>query len=513
MPVAELRGEREALRLSRRSLLAGAAATAGVLALPRPARAASGGQSVAIVGAGISGLAAALRLRDRGVASTVYEASGRAGGRMFTLANGYWGAQQTSEWCGELIDTGHKTVRKLAKRFGLKLVNLPNAEPNGSTETFHFDGGYHTAAEAEADFAALVPALDADLAAAGYPTTYDAYTSGGFALDRLSAYDWIETRVPGGHASKLGRLLDIAYVGEYGAGTDDQSSLNLLYLLGYQPNASGFAEFGESDERFHIRGGNEQLPQRIAAELGNAVRYGHELVALARTASGSVRLTFEHAGALVDVDADVALITIPIAELRTLNLAQAGFDALKLQAIDQLGRGRNGKLQLQFAQRLWNSNGPWGRSNGSTYSDTGYNSSWDVTRGQNGAPGILCCYSGGDATSAMQSTTPFATATNPLVAADAASVRGPLDVVFPGLADLYVARATQSLPHLSPLFQCSYSYYRVGQYTSFGGYEKAAQDNVLFAGEHTSTDFQGFMEGAASEGVRAANEICVLVGA
>jgi monoamine oxidase len=30
---------------------------------------------------------------------------------------------------------------------------------------------------------------------------------------------------------------------------------------------------------------------------------------------------------------------------------------------------------------------------------------------------------------------------------------------------------------------------------------------VHFAGEHTSTEFQGFMEGAAAEGVRAARAV------
>jgi monoamine oxidase len=51
----------------------------------------------------------------------------------------------------------------------------------------------------------------------------------------------------------------------------------------------------------------------------------------------------------------------------------------------------------------------------------------------------------------------------------------------------------------------------VGQYTSFGGYEKVRQGNVLFCGEHTSTDFQGFMEGGAAEGKRAARQIAKLV--
>jgi hypothetical protein len=50
--------------------------------------------------------------------------------------------------------------------------------------------------------------------------------------------------------------------------------------------------------------------------------------------------------------------------------------------------------------------------------------------------------------------------------------------------------------------KASYAYYRVGQYTKFAGYEKARQSRVYFCGEHTSNDFQGFMEGGASEGER-----------
>ena len=80
----------------------------------------------------------------------------------------------------------------------------------------------------------------------------------------MSVYDWIETRVPGGHASSFGRLLDAAYNEEYGAETTDQSSLNILYLLAYQPSPKGFAVFGVSDENFHIAGGNQQLPEAIA---------------------------------------------------------------------------------------------------------------------------------------------------------------------------------------------------------------------------------------------------------
>ena len=49
----------------------------------------------------------------------------------------------------------------------------------------------------------------------------------------MSIIDWIEESVPGGIGSKLGQLLDVAYNIEYGAESSRQSSLNLIYLLGY----------------------------------------------------------------------------------------------------------------------------------------------------------------------------------------------------------------------------------------------------------------------------------------
>ena len=48
---------------------------------------------------------------------------------------------------------------------------------------------------------------------------------------------------------------------------------------------------------------------------------------------------------------------------------------------------------------------------------------------------------------------------------------------------------------------------QVGQYTLFSGYEGARQGRCHFAGEHCATYFQGYMEGGAQEGIRAAKEI------
>ena len=77
-----------------------------------------------------------------------------------------------------------------------------------------------------------------------------------------------------------------------------------------------------------------------------------------------------------------------------------------------------------------------------------------------------------------------------------------LETVWPGVTPEWNGLATLSVPFLDPNVNGSYSYYRVGQYHTFGGYEGVRQRNVHFAGEHTSGEFQGFMEGAAAEGVR-----------
>jgi monoamine oxidase len=82
-----------------------------------------------------------------------------------------------------------------------------------------------------------------------------------------------------------------------------------------------------------------------------------------------------------------------------------------------------------------------------------------------------------------------------------------LDRVWPGAAAEWNGKASLSAPALDPNLGCSYSYWRVGQYHTLRGYEAVRQGNAFFAGEHCSVEFQGYMEGGAAEGMRAANEV------
>jgi monoamine oxidase len=513
--VSEVQTERWKASLTRRDFLKGTGAAVGAMAvgvplsrLPRP------DPRIAIIGGGISGLNAALTLQDAGIASTVYEASNRVGGRMHSDTTS-WLNGQTTEHCGELIDSRHKTILGLAKRFNLATADLLAAEPIHSTDTDFFFGSYYTETQANVDFGPVWNAVKGDLVEAPFPTLYNSFTQHGSDLDHLSLFDWIETRVPGGHASNIGQLLDVAYNIEYGNITQEQSSLNLVYLLGFQPQPGSFRIFGASDERYHIAGGNEQLPQAIAASLpAGAVQLNNAMTGILNNADGTFTLSFSGPSGKFSRVFDRVIMTIPFSILRTILTSSsayraAGFDTLKQTAITQLGYGKNAKLQLQFNTRLWNTSGPWGIGNGNAYSDTGFQNTWEATRAQSGATGIIVDYTGGGV--ALASFNGDSTSAK-VVSQFASTFLTQYEPLFPGITAQWNGRATLDVPLTNPFLLGSYSYWKVGQYTLFSGYEKARQPNPTtgkchFGGEHCSINFQGFMEGGAEEGARAANEI------
>ncbi len=500
---------------SRRHFIRGAAALPAAFALgARGSRAGTARDArIAIVGAGISGLVAALTLHEAGFTPQVFEASGRSGGRIHTNRAGWFG-DQVAEWCGELIDTDHVTMIALAKRFGLSLTDVLDGVPHGAQYTIYFDGKYYPIEAAARDFRPVYAQLTAQLRAAGDLAPYDRLTPEQRRLDAMSVSTWIDRYVPGGHGSLMGGYIERAYLAEFGRDTREQSAINIVYMLGTQSGPvegeAGFHIFGPSDERYHISGGNERLTDAIAAHLPEGmIRLDTPLVAIERDAHGPVRLTVAGERGREQHAFDRVILTLPFTRLRHVDYRYARLSAVKRQAIEQLGYGRHTKMHIPFTQRSWRGHGPWpGISDGTIYTDLGFQNTWETTRGQPGKGGILVAYLGGTPAVAAAADAAYTTTLeSPKTQRSVAAVIAGIDRVWPGIAAHYAGHATAGSTFLDPFIGGSYSVWLVGQLTAFGGAEGRAEGPIHFAGEHTSLDQQGYMEGGAVTGLRAAHEV------
>ena len=64
----------------------------------------------------------------------------------------------------------------------------------------------------------------------------------------------------------------------------------------------------------------------------------------------------------------------------------------------------------------------------------------------------------------------------------------------------------------NPFVRASYASYRPGQWTGIRGAEGLTVGNLFFAGEHTSLDWQGYMNGGAESGRNAAEALMGEIG-
>jgi monoamine oxidase len=488
-------------RTTRRELVkrtaAAGAALAGAGTMGRFAKAAYGAAQpqIAVVGAGLAGLTCAYRLKQAGLNAQIYEASDRIGGRCYSIRDF---SPLIAEHGGELIDQGHTQVRHLAQELGLSLDDLLQAQPSGTEDFFWVNGGKYQYSQLLVDLNGIYQKLHKDVVAASYPTLWNLYTQRGWELDHMSIIQWLDETVPnGGSKSNLGRVLDIAYNIEYGAECNVQSALNLLYLLGYRGQGQ-FRVFGASNEKYHVRGGNDQIATGLGDALANQISLGTALTAIKQNGTGTFTLTFSNGAGSNTVTVDHVVLALPFSLLQSVNYSKAGFEPLKVTAIKQLPMGTNSKLHVEFNDRFWYGAG----NNGNTYADTGYQNTWEVSRAQGGGKGkgLLVDYTGGNIGASFGSGTP---------SSRAQQFMSQMQPLFPGItvANHWSGRATIDFWTGYQWTKGSYSYWKVGQYTKFSGMEKVRQGNCHFCGEHTSQDNQGYLEGAVETGQNAADEI------
>ena len=460
------------------------------------------GADIGIVGAGLAGLSCAYQLKKVGANATLHEANTRHGGRVWSMGGAFAGPVmfpgQVIERGGELIDTPHKTMIGYANEFGLTLEDV--AKP--VRDTFYYFGGQrYSEAQVVAEYRILVDAMRDDLRAIGAPTASN-FTPAERALDIMSLRQWLEAR---NAPPLIKKLLNVAYAIEYGLETDKISCLSFL-LFAKASRQSKLRLWGNfSDERYHVVGGNQQIPDAIAARLPNQINYGRKLVAARKTAAGRVELTFKEGSRTVTATHDAVVVTLPFTVLRDVELDPSlGLPDWKKYAINNVKLGTNSKLMVGFQGRPWVDQG----SSGAAYSDMfNLQTTWETSPGAaTSSRGVITSFTGGNLGMAL---------TSGGVQGHADAFHTSFNTVYPG-AKALARRDSQGnyVAHIepwpvSPFTKGSYSTNQPGYFTSICDNEGKAVGNVYFAGETTSSfyEWQGFMEGAALSGLRVAGEI------
>jgi monoamine oxidase len=474
--------------ISRRGFLHGAGAAGLGLAMSASqaqamlsGRGAGHGRRVVILGAGMSGLAAGLKLTELGFDVVILEARIRPGGRVHTLREPFSDGLYAEAGAGRLPST-HGLTQAYVKRYGLKLDPF---YPTAGGEVFLWRGRRQ----------ALPHGGNPDLASLSVNFT-DRERAVGFGglgklyLDPLMA-EIGALPFDGWPYPTVSKYKDISYAGylrSKGASSDA-----IQYLAGGFEDDSAF-DFGH-DGLSHaapmlskIRGGNDLLPAAMAAELKDRIRYGAEVTRIEQSASGAT-VTFVSGGVVHRETADRVICTLPFTVLRDIEIAPA-VSAGKAEAIRNLYMGPVARVFVQTRSRPWEKDG----LNGFASIDQPMEI-WSPTFNQPGRRGIVMSYIYEDLARDYSALPPAAQIDRTLKL---------YEQIHPGLGQTFETATTWSW--LNEKY--SKGAYLVVQAGTFGrlAHTGTIEGRLHFAGEHTSP-WPGWIQGALHSGLRAANEV------
>jgi len=438
---------------------------------------------VVIVGAGLAGLLAARRLRERGRSVVVLEARPRVGGRMLnaTVTDGAI-VEVGGQWVGPTQDR----VLALAGELGV--------------ETFRtFDEGKSVLElggrlrRYSGTIPRVGPLVLADIArarrrlrklAAKIDTEAPWQSADAAMLDGRTLQSWLDGEM---RTRPARAMMRIAGRTVWGAEPEEMS---LLHALFYMRGAGGLdplldVEGGAQESR--IVGGSQILAERTAAELGPALRLGSPVTAISSEPDG-VR-----AEAGRSFRGRRAIVAVPLPLRSRIAFAPPLPD--QHGDLSRIARfGRLIKCVAVYDEPFWRREG----LSGEALSDIGPATLSFDNSPPRGRPGILLGFVGGEDTAAH-------------------TERGPAErraAVLEGFARLFGDAALD--PRLyreqdwaaegwsggGPTFVMP-----PGAWTTAGAALREPHGNVHWAGSETATRWAGFMDGAVRSGERAAAEV------
>ncbi|HET9844834.1 MAG TPA: NAD(P)/FAD-dependent oxidoreductase [Nitrospira sp.] len=436
------------------------------------------GRSIAIVGAGLSGLSAAVQLRQRGASVTVFEGRDRVGGRVLTIRDGFANGQ-SAEAGGDLIDEEHTELCSLVRICGLTLV--PILRRGFAFVRGHSPGKVQVMGRSQRLWKQLADALDPLVRSYQLcEQRWDGVVAR--QLSAISVADWMRQ-------SALNSGVQRMLVGLRGFFLADPKELSLLSLV--EQLAAGTPGSGRM---YRIMGGNDCLPNRLGQMLRGCVQLRHEVTALSQNKE-QVRLTVRNAsGEVRQVRADYVVLSVPASVLSSMDFRPT-LPASQSAAIKNLQYGAVTKTLMQFDRRFWRSRGrPLAYG-----TDLPTGSLWDGNEEQGTRPGILSLMAGGSASAYTQ---------------DVLSEEGPTGLAkrlgWLGSTKARLLGAYSVSWEKDPWAGGGYAVFGPGYDPKLRAWLAYSHGRIMFAGEHTSLRWQGYMNGAVESGLRAAAEVQAL---
>ncbi|HZH91296.1 MAG TPA: FAD-dependent oxidoreductase [Pyrinomonadaceae bacterium] len=432
------------------------------------ARRRGGAHSCVVVGAGLSGLAAAYALKAAGWDVTVLEARERHGGRVQSFRFDE-NRELVCELGGEWVGASHERILALCREFQLTLKDHRFEASLMRDGRVSRPGSWDFSAQANAAFGTL-------------KKTYQGYNQR--ERERLDRLDWWTC------LEEIGFNEDDLLLRDLQDSTDFGESIR--HVSAYAAASEYFESSPANEMDFKIVGGNSRLVEEFVKRIGDdSIRTGAPVAEIRQQHGGGGRVTVRTAAGTL-YHGDACICTVPARTLDRIKF-DPPLPAAQRDAADRLQYSRIVKNQILFDERFW------GAEDFSLVSDVTSHYYFHSTRDQPSARGILCSYAIGekaDVLAAQSDARRMEIITRDIM---------PLDARAPSLA-----RAIQSMPWQRDRYtQGAYAVYRPGQWFTVRPTLQRPHGKVLFAGEHLA-DWQGFMEGAVVTGEEAAKS---LVGA
>lgn len=452
---------------------------------------------IAIIGGGMAGLNAAYQLKKAGLIATVYEAKARVGGRIHSVT-GVVEPGLITDLGGSFVNLDHEDLLALVKEFNLSLFNRKQASHNlsFSQEGYYFEGKLHPETEVAEQLRPLARQIAIDFAL--LEEDFETYAP---AIDNLSVSQYLDKHADKIPESYIRVLIENTIRTEYGVEPEHSSALQLIYNLPTVEEEK-VNILGASDETYEVEGGSSQITDSLAKALAEQIQTNKNLVQI-QTQSNGYRLTFKDRSV---VEADYVIIAIPFTVLRHVKL-EVKLPKTLQEFIQQVSLGKNEKVLAGFSKRVWLQ--PQGFTE-TIWTDLGFAQVWDATQRQSEQPNsVLNFFIGG-----KQVTT---------VASQKISWLGKtflerFEQIIPQAMTTATGRFFRTRWHRDYFVRGSYTNFQPGQYTKFSSWmyvesdnpeerQDVIVDNLVFAGEHLSDEFYGYMNGAAQTGRLAAQVI------